>query len=109
AFLLSSMPGLATGTHGTLAAKEAADSKLNAAPSSSSLAAAAGDFKTEPNDSTWRGVSQAIRTLLSDTKSARVPYSQLETANRELSDLGLKVIEAGLRTVCKFPRCPHAA
>src|SRR4029434_8560009 len=77
-------------------------------PSSSSLAAAAGDFKTEPNDSTWRGVSQAIRTLLSDTKSARVPYSQLETANRELSDLGLKVIEAGSAEVWTSPKIPQA-
>ncbi len=101
---LSAMPALAAGA----APNEPADAKSEAVATPSALAAAAADFKSQPNDLTWQALSQAIKTLLGDSKSARVPYAQLEKANHELGDLGLKVMEAGSAELWTFPRIPQA-
>src|SRR5262249_34938594 len=90
--LVWSGPAPATGSQaGAAAAKESGEAKLDTSAGSSALSAAAGDFKAGPNDQTWQALTKALKMLLGEAKSARVPYSQIEKANRELSDLGLKV------------------
>lgn len=70
----------------------------------SNLAHAIDDFKSSPSDTTWAPVVAFLQSLLNDPQATQADLSKLQTYVPQLSQLGLKVFDAGQARVWSFPQ-----
>jgi len=84
---------------------ESSEVKESSPPQSSALSPAISAYKANPNAVTWQAVWKAVREVVGAPASAHVPAAAILKANPELSELGIKAVDAefGAR-VWAFPK-----
>ena len=86
--------------------RDAKDSGANPAPlQSSALSAAISAYKSSPNAVTWQAVWKMTRDVVGSPSAAHIPAASILKANPELSELGIKAVDAefGAR-IWAFPK-----
>jgi len=72
------------------------------------LGLAYGQYKAEPNPTTFQEFMRVFKAFLGQPGIHKTPAATIIKANAQLSELGVRAIEAGSGRIWSFPRIPYA-